>query len=123
MSARVNAEEVKEVVSTQLSNDVIETNMIDTANAVVDAHLLSVGLTDKLLAKVELYLAAHFVALTEEGGGLTRSKLGDADESFANVYEAGFKSTRYGQMALSLDSTGLLAAASQTSLKAQFRVV
>ena len=123
MSARVTSEEVREVVSTELSDNVILTNMIDTANAVVDTHLLAAGVTEKILTKIELYLAAHFVALTEEGGGITRSKMGDADESYANVYEAGFKSTRYGQMALSLDFTGLLAAGSQTSLTAQFRVV
>ena len=98
--------------------------MIDTANLMVNELLVpSAGLTDATLKKIELYLAAHFVALTDEGGGLTRSKLGDSDESIANVYEAGFKGTRFGQAALALDPSGLLNAATQTNLKATFRVV
>lgn len=122
--ARVTAAEVKEVVATSLSDQVIEPNMIDTASVVV-ANLLDpiAELSEAVLKKIELYLSAHFVALTEEGGGLTRDKLGDADQSYANIYDQGFKSTRFGQTALSLDPTGLLNAGSQTMLKASFRVV
>lgn len=123
MVARVNAEEVKEVVSTSLSNDTILGSMIDTANVLVDTHLLGEGHSDDVLKKIELYLAAHFVALTEEGGGITRARLGEADESYANVYGTGLNSTRFGQTALSLDSSGVLASVAQATLKAEFRVV
>lgn len=123
MGARVTADQVKDVAPTSISDAVVATSMIDTANVLVDAHLLTAGLNDHVLEKIELYLAAHFVALTEEQGGLTRSKLGDADESFANVYEAGLKSTRFGQQAMAIDTTGILNAVFQTTLKAEFRVV
>ena len=123
MAARVTATAVKEVVQTNIDDDVITSNHIDTANLLVTEHLAASGLSDALLAKIELYLAAHYVALTEEGGGLTRSKLGDADESFANIYDQGLRSTRFGQAALALDSTGTLSAVAQTQLKADFRVV
>lgn len=124
MAARTNAGAVKEVVATDIAEEIITANFIDTANLFVDTHLVpGAGHTEQMLTKIELYLAAHFVALTEEQGGITRSKLGDADESFANVYEGGLKSTRFGLQALSLDTSGILTAVAQTKLKAEFRVV
>ena len=123
MSARVTAKAVKEVVPTQIADSVILANFIDTANLFVDTHLASAGHTDAILDKIELYLAAHYVALTEEQGGLTRSKLGDADESFANIYGQGLKATRFGQQALAIDTTGILNSIATTQLKAEFRVV
>ncbi len=124
MAARTNAAAVKEVVTTDIADDVVTTNFIDTANLFVTTHLVpAAGHADPMLQKIELYLAAHFVALTEEQGGITRSKLGDADESFANVYEGGLKSTRFGLQALALDSSGILNAVANTMLKAEFRVV
>lgn len=124
MSARITAAAVKVIMPTKLADDEVMAHFIDTANLYVDTHLVpDAGHTEKILGKIELYLAAHFVALTEEQGGITRSKLGDADESFANVFEAGFKSTRFGQQALALDSSGILNRVAQTKLKAEFRVV
>ena len=123
MAARVTAGAVKEVVPTQIADSVVLTNFIDTANLFIDTHLASAGHTDEILAKIELYLAAHYVALTEEQGGLTRSKLGDADESFANIYGQGLKATRFGQQALAIDTTGILNSVAATQLKAEFRVV
>lgn len=121
--ARVTATKVKEVVNTNIADDVINRNHIATATTMVDEHLVGVGLSDALLEKIELYLAAHFVALTEEGGSLTRNKLGDADTSYANIYSQGLNSTRFGQQALSIDSSGTLSRVAQTQLKADFRVV
>lgn len=123
MAARVTAGAVKEVVPTEIADSVVLTNFIDTANLFVDTHLAAAGHSDAILAKIELYLAAHYTALTEEQGGLTRSKLGDADESFANIYDQGLKATRFGQQALALDTTGTLNSVAATQLKAEFRVV
>jgi hypothetical protein len=123
MTARVSPGAVKEIVSTTLSDDVLSINHIDTANTYVNEVLEGGSLSEAMLTKIELYLAAHFVALSSEGAGITRSKLGDADESYANVYGQGLNSTRFGQAAVALDSTGALAAAAQTTLKANFRVI
>lgn len=122
MTARVTAAEVKELVNTSVSDAVILTNHIETANLFVDTHL-STKHTEPMLRRIELYLAAHFVALTEERGGVTRIKMGDADESLAAVYGEGFRSTRFGQTALSLDTTGTLARLAQTKPKAELRIV
>ena len=121
--ARVTATTVREIITTSLTDEVINTNHIVTANIYVTEHLGTSGLSDAILGRIELYLAAHYVALTEEGGALTRDKLGDADTSFANIYDQGLKSTRFGQSALALDSTGILVGVSTTTLKAQFRVI
>lgn len=121
--ARVTADTVKEIISTQLTDQVVNQNHILTANLIVNDNLVNQGISDEMLERIELYLAAHYVALTEEGGALTRDKLGDADTSYANIYDQGLKSTRFGQTALALDTTGILAQISTTNLKAAFRVI
>lgn len=103
------------------------TPFIATATAVVTAAgLLSKGLDATLIDPITLYLSAHLVCLTEEMGGLRRSKTGDADESYRvpGEKEKGFATTRYGQQAMILDTTGTLAAmGANQGLKAQFEVV
>ncbi len=124
MAARVSAGAVKVLVPTAISDEDVTAQFIDTANLYIDTHLVpDAGHSDRILEKIELYLSAHFVALTEELGGLTRSKLGEADDSFANVYDAGFKTTRFGQQALAFDTSGILSNVSNTKLNAEFRVV
>lgn len=123
MSARVSAGQVKEVIDTSLEDDVILSSMINTANLYIDTHLLAVGHTDSMLQRIELYLAAHIVALTEERGSLKGGKVGDASEFLADVFSEGFRATRYGQLALSLDTSGTLARLGQSTLKAEFRVI
>ncbi len=123
MGARVTADGVKSIIETSINDADVLAHMISTANLYVDTHLLLAGHTDAMLTEIEKYLAAHLVALTEEKGGVTRSKMGDADESYANVFESGFNSTRYGQTAVVLDSSGILAKLSITNARAEFRVV
>ena len=100
MPARVTAESVKEVISTTLSEDVVLAHMVDTANIYIDEHLLDAGHSEAILEKIELYLSAHFVALTEERGSLKGGKTGDASEFLADVYSDGFRATRFGQLAI-----------------------
>ena len=123
MSARVSAVQVKEVIDTSLTDATILASMIDTANLYIDTHLLAQGHSADILEKIELYLAAHIVALTEERGSLRGGKFGDASEFLSDVYSEGFKATRFGQLAVSLDTSGVLAAVSSPQLKARFRVV
>ena len=121
--ARATADGVKEIVSTSLSDDVVEAHCVDTANLYVDTHLLSAGHSNATLEKIELFLAAHILSLMEERGSLKGGKFGDASEFLADVYSEGFRSTRFGQLAISLDSSGTLAALGSAKLKAEFRVV
>lgn len=123
MAVRVAAADVKKVITTTIADAVVDDTMIAVANLIVDEHLLDAGHSEDMLTKIELYLAAHFVALTEEGGGITRAKMGDASEGYSDVYEAGFKSTRFGQTALALDSSGVLTSLATNKLRAEFRVL
>lgn len=99
---------------------------ITTAQLLVDEELADKGLSDDRLDQITLYLAAHFVCITEESGGLRRSKLGDGDESYKvpDAKTSGLTFTRYGQQALILDKSGTLAAISASGgLKARFTVM
>lgn len=118
--ARVSEGQVKGIVDTNRSVD----QFIDTANVFVTEHLAPVTSNTALLAKIELYLAAHFVAITEERGGIVESGLGiEVNERYSDVYTEGLRSTRYGQQALVLDSTGTLARMANTKMRARFRVI
>lgn len=125
---RVTAEQVKEIIDTSITDTVIENNHLVTAHIIVDTHLPTAtsGHSESVLEQIELYLAAHFVALTEERGSLKGQKYGDASEFLESSHlGSGFRSTRYGEMALTLDTTGILAnmSAASSRLKAEFRVI
>lgn len=99
------------------------TPFIETADVIVQEHLATKISNADLLEKITLYLAAHFVALTAERGGLIRSSAMDAAETYADVFKGGFRSTRYGQQALALDYTSTLTAISMGNITARFRIV
>lgn len=114
--------QVKAIIDTTRDTSAFITN----AQVFATEELTGKGLTNARLDLVVLYLSAHFVCLTEEMGGIRRSRMGEADESYKTPGEkdTGLKSTRYGQMAMLLDTSGTLAAlASSNGLKALFALV
>ncbi len=87
--------------------DVSTDIFISSAHTIVYEELLNAGYSADRLALIELYLAAHFAALTypvvaSEGIG------GKANESFQYKVGLGLNFTKYGQQALQL-SGGMLA--------------
>jgi hypothetical protein len=98
---------------------------ITAASAVVTAHLASSGLSTAIKTQVEIMLACHFATLAVERGGLRKEAMGDANQSYQTISEkyTGFNSTRFGQSAIALDSSGTLAVLGITKPRAQFRVV
>lgn len=123
MVARVIAAEVKEIIDTDKSDQVVDDSFIQTATLMVDDALLSSSFSDAKLKQIELYLAAHFLCIAEEKGGIILDKYGDATQEMQEIYSSGIKSTRYGQQALVLDTSGILAARGAGTLRAEFRVV
>ncbi len=123
MVARVIAAEVLELLPSNKDDQVIESSFINSANIFVDTHLLSAGHSAAVLKQVELYLAAHFLCLAEEKGGMILDKIGDATQEYQEIYEAGFRSTRFGQQAVAWDTSGILVGLSNNKLKASFVVV
>lgn len=118
--ARVSDADVKTLIDTD--RDTCDP-FIMVANTIVNTHLTTSITDTDLLQAIELYLAAHFTAITEERGALIRSSLGESAETYQDLYKEGLGSTRFGQQAMTLDHTGSLKTLSRSSLKAIFRVV
>lgn len=119
----VTDDQVKAIIDTARDTS----PFIQNAELLVDEELADKGLSDDRLDLITLYLAAHFVCITEERGGIRRSKLGDADESYVTPdgsKKEGLFITRYGQQAMMLDKSGTLANQSANGgLKARFTVI
>lgn len=117
--ALVTDAEVKVVIPTTRDT----TSFIETADLIVSENLADKGLSSNRLKQIELYLAAHFVALVEESGNIIKARIGEATEEYNNKTGMSFEMTRYGQQAIALDTTGTLKAASRVGQNAQFRIV
>lgn len=116
--------DVKAVIDTARDT----TPQITAATALADALIPSSSwsYSSELRDQIITFLAAHFVCLVEENGGLRRTKLGEADDTFRvpGDKDTGLAFTRFGQQAMILDITGKLAAASTNKgLKAKFELV
>lgn len=114
MAARVDTAEVKEIIATALDN---LTAFIMPANMLVNELLLDKGFDEARLTEIERWLAAHLVAIRDPR--MTERSL----ENSRQGYEAPrigqhLNGTRYGQMAIMLDTSRTLAAlADQTAIK------
>ena len=96
---------------------------IDTAALLVSEHLEDRGLSEERLRLIEANLAAHFTALSEERGALLTSKVGESSDTVANTFGEGLKMTRFGQTAMMLDTSGVLAKLGASAGRAEFRVI
>lgn len=112
MTLRAKYEDVQKLVDNTTDTAQL---FISMANTIVDEHLASSALSEPILTLIETLLAAHFAVLTLEKGSLAEKSIGEAKEKYHNVYKAGFSSTRFGQQAIALDTTGALATISATA--------
>ena len=101
--ARVTATEVRVIITTSLLDAAIE-SLIEIANAMV-TNTVTCGLAAATLKEIERWLTAHLISITQERE-TTEEKLGEATVKYAGVYGEGLKSSRYGQMVLTLDTCG-----------------
>lgn len=88
---------------------------------IVDEYLSgpeSAVLTTAVKDSIALYVAGHFWVLSYEGGGITYERVGQSEAKYHGVGadKIGFQSTRFGQMACSMDSTGMLAQKSMSNI-------
>lgn len=81
-------------------------NFINTASAYLDRELADAGHGTELLTAIESYVAAHFVILADLPQGVTQSKIDDDEERFSQA--EGLKSTAFGRIAITLDTSGTL---------------
>lgn len=117
--ALVTDSEVKAIIDTERDT----TPFITTASLIVTEQLADQTLSDDRKKQIELYLAAHFCAITEERGALARQRMGDASEEYKIDAGYGLALTRYGQQAIQLDTSGTLRALTRKGQDALFRVV
>jgi hypothetical protein len=122
VAARTNVDDLKSLIESDKEDEALEA-FVDIANLLVNEQLVGKGLSDAMLTKIELYLAAHFLAVVTELGGLVRDSYGSASVQLSDVYGPGLGSTRFGQTALVLDTTATLQRISTVKNRAEFRLV
>lgn len=109
MANRVTAAEVKEVIKTKLSEAEVDP-YVTSANAFVDQVLgTDTTLSAAILKEIERWTAAHMIASSKTRQA-KREEAGGAKVEYTGEYGANLASTSYGQMALSLDTSGKMAA-------------
>ncbi len=107
MAARVTEEEVLLIMDSALTEEAVESYVI-SANVFITNTLGSAGLSEALLKEIERWTAAHMIALSKERQSKEESA-GTAAIKYAGQWGKGMEQTSYGQMAITLDSTGTLA--------------
>lgn len=123
MVNRVTAAEVKVVINTDQLDAEVD-SFIDIANEIVTSELTpTTELSDARLTSIELYLSAHFVAISDpdEGMKIREYVTDEVRMDYIDNFGPGLQGTNYGKQALILDTTGTLS--SLGKLRAQFRVV
>ena len=107
--ARVTATEVKEIMDNCTVSDPIVETMIGAATEVVDqafANDTTIGTT--LLKEIERWFTAHMLASTLHRQA-SEEKLDDAAVKYTGQWGKNLESTSYGQMVLTLDTSGKMA--------------
>lgn len=129
MPIRTTDNRVKNIVEIpQGLTDASIATFIADASLLVDELLADKGMTDSRLELIERYLAAHFIVMLTERGGLTSSEVDNSADTYGGPKNgSGLAMTRLGQQAIAFDSSGTLKAmASDPKVQkknAQFRVL
>lgn len=100
------------------------TLFLEQANVLVDEEMTGKGLSDARLRIIKLNLAAHFATVAIERGGFTYQRAGNSEEGYAtDRRQVKFSSTRFGQQAVAMDSSGTLSRLDSPGGQAEFRVM
>lgn len=118
-SAVVDADDVKEIIDTDLSDAAINNfiNMAYVRTIQLDGELGNCG-GDAALLEIQKLLAVHFLTMYERQP--KSEKVGEVSVTFMGQDGEGLKASLYGQQALALDCSGILARAGLK--KATFQV-
>lgn len=109
-SPRTDYDSVQSIMEQTLDRKKTEA-FISSANVMVTEHLSDQDLGETLLKEIETYLTAHLLSLTIYRQA-EQKKIGDASEKYSSLGQ-GLKSTTYGQIVISLDSSGMLSNANK----------
>ncbi len=81
---------------------------VNAATILVDKKLSGEGLDDDQLFEIERWLAAHMAAQSMQYRFAAKEKIGDVSVEYAGQFGSGLEATSYGQMVLTLDTTGVM---------------
>ena len=118
--ARVEADEVKEIFETDLSDGQVNA-FINTAHLLVAEEISNQGLSEDRLTEIEKYLAAHFSSLRDPR--VSRETTGGYSYDVQGRTDLGLDATLYGQQVKLLDKSGRLSAASMPKQIASIEVL
>lgn len=108
MANRTTALEVKQILDTDLSDNIVKA-FINTANIIVSDVLGSdTTLSANQLKEIEKWLTAHILSATREREA-QKEEVGDGNVTYSGKTGMGLQATMYGQQVLMLDTTGKLA--------------
>jgi len=109
MAIRTTDEAVEGII--EVDANIPLTPFIETASSLVDDVAASSAAPGAArLELIERYLSAHFYTLRDPRP--TSEKAGPVGASYQSKVDLGLNTSHYGQMAISLDPTGVLASAS-----------
>lgn len=117
----VTVQEVKDLLGT--TEDIDLTEHVNTAAILVEEDLAATGQSIQRKKLIGLYLSAHFATLAIERGSLRSEETGESREEYRDIDGEGLNSTRWGQQAVALDDSGILADLSNILLKAELEVI
>ena len=104
----ITAAQVIKLFPNETIADIAMESHVDDAKFLVDEVLGSSSLSDGRLDMIAKNLAAHFYVLAAHEGGIFEETIGESSEKRGSTFTLGqgLKLTRFGQMVLSLDTTG-----------------
>lgn len=107
--ARGSEEQVKQIIDTTLTVEQVHP-FLEAANSLVtELYGSDTIYAEKHLQQIEIWLAAHFVALRDDR--ISKEKIGDANVEYEGKTGMGLNFTRYGQQVMVLDHQGKISAA------------
>lgn len=120
MALRVTEGEVKKLMRTGLDESDI-TPHLKSANMLVTNACAGAGYGADELAQIELWLAAHFVSVTDPA--VSREKIGESDTVYHGKTDMGLDHTPYGQQVKMLDYKGKLVAIEKAKGEAGMTII
>ena len=120
MPNRVTATEVKQIID--VDSNILEADLtihINAANRIITKVVTSSEMSTDDLKECERWLAAHFIAMGRDPIS-NIEKAATVGETKGHRLDLGLNNTRFGQMAMAIDTSGALASLAKGSKKASF---
>lgn len=120
VNTRNTVADVRDILDTEMTDEQLAA-FINTAYVVVSTNLSDKGLAAAILTEIEKYLSAHFASLRDQRAQ-SEGIAGEYNVTYQGKTDMGFNATQYGQMAVALDTSGVLATMGSSKKRASFIV-